>query len=371
MGLNMTDCLLVGYYGQQNTGDDAFLAVTAWGVHRFAKMENIVATAKVLPCVYGEPVMPLYWVSWHRLCRLQERMAVRNIPHLIFGGGSNFHSSARMEAYIQLLRRSGRGPHVALGVSVGPFKDSRAAGVCAGLIKELAFIGVRDRQSLIRVLDIAPDAPVKLTFDLALLLPEAVGAELPRTGARRGLGVALCPYERFTGGDQANEFRRVIQIAGAIRQASKENIVEEVVLIDFNGHPKYGDATMHEALSEALEGVVPVRRLGYTNDPWKVMKVIGGLRGMLAMRLHAAVFAYRTATPCLILGYHEKCQAWAEMIGQSRSLVYNAQAESLSPLLLGLRQLCTDNPPMPSLPVGEAVDRGRENWSSIQKEFHA
>ena len=359
----MNDALLIGYYGHRNTGDDAFVAVTAWGAQRFLGAQHMLATARHLPQCYQAPVRPLYWSERSRLRELQDRWAAARSRRIVFGGGSNFHKAQRMEQLGQLLDRCHPGPHVAVGVSIGPFRDAAAEKACARLLGKLAFVGVRDQVSYERVRELAPQVRVELTFDLAVLLAQAAGqSPQPAPTERRGLGVALCNYERFVHGELEREPRRVAAIAEALRQVYRQDLVDEIVLIDFNGHPRYGDAAVHQALAAQLDGL-PVRRLSYCADPAAVLASLSRLRGVLAMRLHAAVFAYCAHTPCAILSYHEKCRAWADLTGHPAELVCDAAHPQAPELQAALQTLLSGQSPCPQLPVADAVGRALLNWT--------
>jgi|GEM_PF-3216203 len=49
----MKNILISGYYGMNNTGDDALLAVTSWGGKRFLKADKIIVTAVQVPLFNG------------------------------------------------------------------------------------------------------------------------------------------------------------------------------------------------------------------------------------------------------------------------------------------------------------------------------
>ena len=107
--------VLVGYYGLQNTGDDALLAVAAWGAQRYLGCDEIFATAGAVPATYGIPVHPLYARTTafplpSRLLYLQnfirEYLFLARPSSIIFGGGSNFHSTAYLESRLALVKRT-------------------------------------------------------------------------------------------------------------------------------------------------------------------------------------------------------------------------------------------------------------------------
>ncbi|HVV71070.1 MAG TPA: polysaccharide pyruvyl transferase family protein, partial [Verrucomicrobiae bacterium] len=250
----MRRALLIGYYGRQNAGDDAFLAVSAWGARKFLGVERVWANASTIPDCCRQSVRPLGLPSAipgaGTLTRFRRHWLLPQFQHLIFGGGSNFHTTRIIEDFIALVRAAGAGPHFALGISVGPFRDRGAAGKCAELLSMLDFVGLRDQASLDRVRELDLTKPAEYTFDIAPLLALALGTKLPvrPPPQRKVLAVALCNNERFIGGKTDEEISRLDAVAGAIRQCAHEGDCEEVVLVDMNGHPAEGDAAVHMSL---------------------------------------------------------------------------------------------------------------------------
>jgi polysaccharide pyruvyl transferase WcaK-like protein len=173
----------------------------------------------------------------------------------------------------------------------------------------------------------------------------------------------VCPYERLVGGDVAQEHRRVEAVAEAVIAAVRRGAVDEIVVLDLNSHPVKGDAALHDALEARLAAVpVTVRRVRYHQDPLITLDVIAGLRGIVTMRLHGAVFAYCVGTPAVMLAYHEKCYGWAESVGFPQSLVVDAITIDQAALSAALTLVMDDNPPSPRLPLAEARRQAWRNW---------
>jgi len=139
--------------------------------------------------------------------------------------------------------------------------------------------------------------------------------------------------------------------------------VGERVLIDFNGHPVRGDATIHAEIAAHAACRFRVVHLPYNSNPLDVLRRIGSLRALVAMRLHAAVFGYMTSTPTVFLSYHPKCDDWAMEAGfPSGQLLSSVDfdpafaAEILTAALGGSFQL-------PTLELAEAQRLAAENWA--------
>lgn len=366
----MRRAILRGYYGWRNAGDDAFLAVCAWGARELLGCDRIASASHQVSMTYGARVRPLYWDPYRyrgfwRLNRWSERRAGRGADLVLFGGGSVFTRHDVIEVGLRAVAEAPSATCCAIGVSIGPFRDAATEAACARLLGRLAFVGVRDRVSLERGRALAPDTRIELTFDLAPLLARAAGAEVDAAGARgrHGLGIALCDLERFVGGDPARSAERVGRVAEAVRRCAARGLLDEVLLIDFNGHGELGDRAVHVTLADRIGAAVPVRHVPYASNPLAVMRGVAGLRGIVAMRLHAAVFAFCTRTPALVLGYHEKCSQWAEMIGAPAELVMDATSSGAEELAMGIGRLLEGTPPQPTLTPEEAEGRALGNWA--------
>lgn len=363
--------ILRGYYGMLNTGDDAFLAVTAWAVQKFFHAENIFACTHRISKLLSTKVEPLYlfprlrklrWLNWG-----PEILGLRKAKYLIWGGGSIIHGESLSTSYCQMIDRATAATSFAAGVSIGPFPNVRAESSAARFLKRLAFVGVRDQISYERAINIAPDANIKLTFDLAPLLIQAIGDNFCESPVQpKGLGVALCNYERFVGGDISQETRRLAIVAEAIRKSADAGVIDSVVLIDFNGHPRYGDYLLHIELAHRLGGLVPVEHFRYCENPAVAMKRIGMLRGMIAMRLHAAVFAFCNSIPTVILCYHEKCNEWARMIRAPLDQTMYANELCPSAIAHQIERIFRSEASFPNMTPSEAASRSLSNWTWCQ-----
>lgn len=352
----------------QNTGDDAFLAVAAVAARKHLRSENIFSRSHRTPMVSGVRVRPLYpFPSLPGLGRLNacpEYLRLRRAKHLIWAGGSIIHTQAINDAYCRMMDLARDSKAFAAGVSVGPFPNTGAEASAARFLNRLDFVGVRDQVSYQRVLEIAPKAHVKLTFDLAPLLIQEMRNPAGRTPpARRGLGVALCNYERFVGGVAKRENERLAVVAEAIRTCVRAGAVDHVVLIDFNGHPQYGDNALHAELAHRLGADVSTEHVRYCDDPVTVMRRIGTLRGMLAMRLHAAIFAFCNSVPSVLLCYHEKCGEWARMIGAPMERTLDAAQLDPAALASQIKGLFQSEAALSAMRPVEAAGKAFENWS--------
>jgi polysaccharide pyruvyl transferase WcaK-like protein len=365
----MTRVLLKGYYGQCNTGDDALLAASAWGARQtLGERIALTAVASSLPTFPGsDRIHALYPPvrRWRGEARVRLWVEALRSRAVLFGGGSVFHAGAGLTQVETLLRLVGHGPHVAAGVSIGPLRSLAEERACARVLRRLAFLGLRDPASAELARSLAPRVASRLTFDLAPLLLVLGNGESVPPARRRGVGLALCDFERFTGGDRRRDDLRRARLAEVVRALDRD-AVDELVLVDFNGDPTRGDAPIHaEMASVAREAGLPVRRIPYDPRPLEVLRTVASLRAMVAMRLHGAVFGYLARTPTLILAYHPKCRGWAEQIRAPAELVHDSVDFDPAAVARTIAVAAGGGAREPALAVESAVELARLNFPAL------
>ena len=363
------DCFLVGYYGMRNTGDDALLAVASWGIQRFLGPKNIFVTAAKVPEIPSrEKLVPVYAASprFPGENGLRAYFRSARCASVVFGGGSVFQSVENMKTARRFLTLSGAGPKLALGVSIGPFRNGASEKECGKLLRLFDYVGVRDAESKATASGMSPDVPCEKTFDLAVLMRRIVSPTdpPPNKERRRGLGFALCDYDRFVGGNPHRDEERRRKWKELVSGLNPDE-VEELVFLEFNGHPIFGDGGLIRDVSSAAPRI-PVRRVSYSSDPFLFLQVIQSLRGLVAMRLHAGIYAYLTNTPFLLVSYHAKCRAWAREVGMPSERLLDGESfeidrirPSISDLLAGKHGTC-------SLDLSTAEENAMRNWCCLQ-----
>lgn len=352
------DYLVAGYYGMQNTGDDALLASVYQGIRTDMPDARVAVTAR--QDIAGQAILPLRQ-KFRGHDRLALYRAALHSNHIVFGGGSTLHSQRDIDLKRHMLKLSPGSRHSAVGIGLGPFADRQTYQSCRRLLEQLSYVGVRDRQSLQICEDMDLQTKFELTFDLAPAYLHGCTLDNPQQ-SRTGIGINLCPLESLQCGAAEAELQRVDKLAQVLNEVTKIT-GEPVVLLDFNGHDELGDGNLNSRLQLALAPHVCVRRLPYVEDPGQHLRTIAGLRCLLAMRLHAQIYAYMADTPTIALQYHSKNRGWAEQIGMPQRYQFDCSSfdpgEMLVTLLQGLSHGFCDN----VLPVRRAVTYSRRNWS--------
>lgn len=343
--------LFDGYYGMQNTGDDVFCVIAADLASRTGHLEPgfLADRLPVLP-TEGVPVLARspQWRGGRRFRAVIATADARAVVHL---GGSTMRRMNTHRRDQQALERFHPGVTLhAAGISVGPFRSSKDERAIGRYLRRFRTVSVRDAPSAERVR--ALGLSVVAGFDVAVLLPELAWAQDGSTrpalqaDGQRVLGVSVCPVES-EGPDQARLGQeRVQRLAAALRRCAGRTGGMSVRVLEFNGHPRRGDAALSRALAEAVATDLPVELVPYEGDVRETVAALRGCHGMLGMRLHSAILAFAYDVPFALVDYHPKCREFGVTVGLDPvrllpSALDNAEAlgVALDSLLEGDRDL--------------------------------
>jgi len=358
----MKKSLLVGYYGMQNTGDDALMNATAWGAKRFLGSESLSVTSPQALKLYNGKNLSSTLAATQRFSgqnRLKSYLRAIDSNRIIFGGGSVLHNARDIDLKRDLMMLSRGRNHLALGVGIGPFTDTRAEQSCKRFLNDCEFVGVRDAISYDIAQSIAPHANVVLTFDLAPQLLNIEGFDIVPV-QRKGVAVCLCPKERLSGELKA-EHRRLKNIARSL-DAQYLFTHEPIVFVSFNGHSDLGDHQIHKEVASLLSPRTMCSFVEYDSNPFRVLQRMATFKLAICMRLHAAIFSYLTGTPFISLNYHPKCEQWSKQVGLPKRYSFNS--ESFDPQVL-TNEVClgiTDGFEPCDLSLNQAINLSMDNW---------
>ncbi len=315
-----SDIFFTGYYGQLNTGDDAFVEVAAWGANKFWNKNKLRFSAvnKRLPRV-KTPIKG-YPLSIPKTYNFQQGILLNNTDYLISAGGSTFQNEIKtgsLKAKAMFLQEKNKLKIGGIGVSVGPYKNKAEENTNIEYLKRMSFLALRDKRSYeyVKTLDL-PYEPIE-TFDLAALLPEIYGVPKRILGSRKVIGVSVCNYERYTGGDVANETRRnneIVQLLSALDQ-KLENVIFKFFII--NGSPHRGDLALTQETIRKVGFKNEVQIENYIFQTELVWNEIANCDFVLTTRLHAGIFACFSDTPFMMIEYHKKCADFLDDVQHS------------------------------------------------------
>ncbi|MGY0652466.1 polysaccharide pyruvyl transferase family protein [Luteimonas sp. A537] len=323
--------VLTGYYGAFNTGDDAFCEVAAWGVTKLLKQAKPLFFARSLPII-NTPADVFYpydgYLSFARAVSFILRSS-----YFISAGGSTFHSSLSLtdpRTYAKLKKDLHvAGKTAAIGISLGPYKDSAAEKSTINYLRSLDYLALRDARSFEIASSYDLPRPPVLAFDLAALLPAIYGDKTQccvLQQPEKVVGVAACYYERYSGGSLEQEEERFTFLKDSLVQLKKDYSGPlRFRLFIFNGHPEFGDEEITRRLAHAIGGE-SIEIIKYSPVVRETYRLVQECDVMVSIRLHAAVFACFAQTAFFLLEYHQKCTDFLDDVGFQAYRLANGEA---------------------------------------------
>lgn len=361
------DAYLVGYYGMQNSGDDALMHASAWAAQALLGCNNIITG------LYGEYTQNINQANKFRLhCpqqfkgqnRLLHYKAAIQSKRIIFGGGSVLHTDVDINLKRQMMMLSSAKESLAVGVGIGPFVDKKSEIACVSFLNECGYIGVRDEASFEIAKKIAPNANVHKTFDLAPLLMASPTFQT-NTQQRKGIALSLCSVAIDPHGttDDIEESDRINQIAKLITNLYQETR-ESIHLLELNGHSTLGDWSIIDRVLKLLPSNIPVSVQHYTEDPLTVLEDLSRYKAVLSMRLHGSILSYLADTPVISFNYHRKCNGWCDDIGLNKSYQVDVNNIDIPNIINQISTGLKDGFSKPALSLDNAFKQSLTNWST-------
>ncbi len=308
--------VISGYYGFGNAGDEAVLAATV------AELERRLPDAELV-VLSGDPeaTADLHGVEarprWPLIPLLS---TIRSADLLISGGGSllqNETSWVSLAYYLLTLHLAQPGhrgvyrrvPFVIHAQGLGPLHGAIAETAVAAALMRAEAVTLRDESSfaLAEHLGVRPER-LTLTADPAFLLEPVADTE--SDAILRGAGVD--PADPLVG-LVVREWRGAHEVLGPlakIARTASEDWGARPVIIPFQ-------LPDDSEVSHELAALVPdVALVEAELHPRALLGMIGRMDLLVAMRLHALIFAAATEVPGVGLSYDPKVEALCEAAGQ-------------------------------------------------------
>lgn len=292
--------ILFGYYGFGNTGDEAVLAGLLHGLREFgppdAEYLVLSGNPKETEALHGVPAKPR-----NSIPTLLRTTAASDC--WIFGGGSllqNVTGPFTLPYYLGVMRLValwGR-PFVLHAQGIGPIVGRFHQRMTDRTVRRAARLSVRDRDSKETLVALGvPAQSVQVGADLAFLLPTQL-AEVPADQPQL-VGVAVREWGNTSSWlpHLVNGLRRFLSDTGA-----------EALIVPMDR----GDEGLAQRLVQALPGraVATAGDAPYTDK----LALLAGCSLVVAMRLHAGIFAALGHVPSVFISYDPKVTAMARRL---------------------------------------------------------
>lgn len=331
-----SDILFNGYYGEQNSGDDAFVEVSSWGAHQIWKKNNLkyLALENKLPIVLYK--IKGYPITFPKTYKLQSHLLINLAEAFISAGGSTFHSkifpnNPKDIALRKKIKRKDSFQLGAIGVSIGPFKSIEAEKSIQNYLRHLDFLTLRDKRSFKYANSLNLPYKSVEAFDLAALLPDIYEYHKKNTLSHHNkpiIGISICNYESYvTHGNINDESRRNKVIIEIIKNLDKKEKVKFVFFI-INGNKRVGDKEITNNIIRKCNLKNEFEIKEYNKKVQSVWEQIAECDFFLSTRLHGAIFACFANVPFMLVEYHKKCSDFLDDVGYNEEFrIYDAELE--------------------------------------------
>ena len=284
---------LCGYFGAFNAGDEAPLRCVADEIKKRAPKAKVYALTRTVRSAdpFYSGITPVF-----RFDLTAIRAALRDSRLFVLCGGSliqNVTSSRSLEYYRRLFSLAGKYGcrRMIWGGGIGPLRGKRAERVAVGMLSDCDYAGLRDPDSFAYASRFCENC--RPTSDPALFFS---ASERKTDG-----GYFIISLRRIKGKNSA----AVKNISDAVKEISE----------------KTGLTPRFAALCRADAGIC--RRAakscgaGFADcaDPFAAASLIRGARLVIAVRLHASVFARSARIPAVCVSYDPKVAAFAASAG--------------------------------------------------------
>ncbi|MBE6687985.1 MAG: polysaccharide pyruvyl transferase CsaB [Ruminococcaceae bacterium] len=302
------DCVLLGYYGFGNMGDDALLQSVISNLrdklpylriavlsHNVKKMRHKLSALKV--DVYNR---------FNPFCFGK---VIKKSDNLIFGGGTLLQDNTSTKSLLYYLfmikyARNHNSDVILYANGIGPIKKEKNRQRIKKILPYLSLITARDRQSFDYIKELNCDVNMHLTADEALTTSCGEKCDLVRPEIRqKGF---ICVSVREWKGIKDAEYIKCIQAVSEF--CLKKNLAILFVVMESKN-----DAVLTEKLSRFVKVPVQILHTGEEMSGEQLTSVIAEAKMTVSVRLHSLIFSACANVPMIGLVYDPKVSAFMRL----------------------------------------------------------
>ncbi len=308
--------LISGYYGFGNVGDEAVLKSIIGGLRRRAPAIGLtVLSAKPELTRELNDVRSVHRYDFFRIVNELDESGI-----FISGGGTLFQDVTSARSFWYYCGLTGLALLCGKKVMIfaqgfGPLRGRFRRAFARWVLDRVHLITLRDQDSLDEVKRLGVKNPnIHVTADPTFCLKDLgpgegrklLGLEGVPVGQRL-VGVALRSLRNRWPGSQ-EEFVRLL--AGLLDQLKVKHGFEPVFLLFKCPEDMSETKKVYDAMKE--RGHIVFKQL----NPEEMLSLFDCFQFVVAMRLHALIFAAQSGVPFLALSYDPKVTAFARSVGQ-------------------------------------------------------
>lgn len=299
----MKNVFIFGYYGFQNTGDEAILQVIVDQIREHISNANI----SVLSYNAKETMEKYKIKSVSRNKYMDLIKAIREADIVVSGGGSILQDATSVRSLIYYLsiiyiaKKMGK-KVMFYGNGFGPITKTFNKKLVQYIINKVDVITVRDIQSKEEMISLGIKKDITVTADVTFAyknIPKVEVAEEEYSKKKIGISVR----------DWKDEERYKSVIAGAGDYLIQKGY--EVIFVPMQ-HPR--DYIVSEEIASMMEGNPKILENKYTIK--ELIHMMSGFHMMIGMRLHSLIFGAIAGIPILGIEYDAKIYNFLQIVGQ-------------------------------------------------------
>lgn len=299
--------LLSGYYGFGNLGDEAILAAMA------QELASAVPNIEI-EVLSGDPAHTRRvhgLAAFDRWRVTSVWRALRRSSFLIQGGGGLIQdaTSAASPAYylaVLLAARVVHRPYAIFLQGLGPLSRPAWRKWTARLFRRARLVLLRDERSAELLRRWGFRGNVAAAADPVVLLRPAPRAELEAWLAEAKVSLPGAPYKVLVPRELGEHEPALTAAAKAMASGGRPTFVVPFQQQD-------------EELARRLATSAGATALPVPEDPRVALALVAGSAGVLAVRLHALIFAASANVPALAVAYDPKVSAFCDAVGYAYS----------------------------------------------------
>lgn len=307
----MSNIVISGYYGSKNAGDEAMLAAMIEVLSDLDPKVNItVISANPKDTMERHGVQAVSWLGIPAIWR-----ALHQADLLLSGGGSLLQNvTSRRSLYyymgIIFLAFMARVPVMLYAQGIGPIRGHVARRLMAWIGNRVQLITVRDQGSLGELESLGITRPhIEATADPVLAIhpvDKGIGRSILKQyhadGAKPVVGISVrewCGWKHYK------------QVVAQTADQIAEEFGARVVFLPMQ-YPE--DVRTAEIIAAHTKHPVTVLNDEYTTS--ELLSIVGNMDLLIAVRLHALIFAGVMGIPMIGISYDPKIDRFLEYIGE-------------------------------------------------------
>jgi polysaccharide pyruvyl transferase CsaB len=351
--------IILGYYGHQNTGDEAMLEVIVSRLRYFypnciiwiysADPDGTEKRLREYGVQVPEGLRNMGKVTLHRELKLLSAITKSDI--LLFGGGTFLQDygvlwkSLAVRFARALVAKLTRTKLVLIGAGAANI-NTPLGKFFSALTVRLSDIAIfRDQESISLLSSFGvPKSKMKLSADLTFLLDDLVMSEERqpiKSDERIKIGVSILPFYEDIQIDSARYETFVAELAGNLDMILDEFNTEMYFLAMKDGR-KANDNKFAQFVSSKMSHCQEVTVIDYKEDFRETFALIKMMDICIGMRLHSLIFAFLAGVPSIGISYNTKVESFMRAIDMDQWCIKNPMDVKHRKLFTKFRQMINE-----------------------------